>query len=50
MDEGHMEQIAAWIIRILDNPTDEDLIKTVRGEVTELCQTFPLYEEFAALD
>jgi len=49
MTEQDMEQIAAWIMRILDNPTDGELIRTVRGEVTELCQTYPLYEEFAAL-
>ena len=49
MMERDMEQIAAWIVRILDNPSEEDLIRTVRGEVSELCQAFPLYEEFAAL-
>jgi len=49
MAEGNMEQIAAWIVRVLDNPSDEDLIRAVRGEVTELCQAFPLYEEFGAL-
>ncbi len=49
MTEQDMEQIAAWIMRILNNPTDEELIRTVRGEVTELCQTYPLYEEFLAL-
>jgi glycine hydroxymethyltransferase len=42
---GEMEQIAAWIVRVLDDPTNEDLIKTVRGEVTELCGSFPLYDE-----
>jgi glycine/serine hydroxymethyltransferase len=40
-----MEQIAAWIVRVLDDHTNEELIKTVRGEVTELCGSFPLYEE-----
>ena len=49
MMEGDMEQIAVWIMRILENPTDEGLIKEVRGEVTELCRAFPLYEEFSAL-
>jgi len=49
MTEGAMEQIASWIMQILDNPTDEGLIRRVRGEVTELCEAFPLYEEFAAL-
>ena len=49
MTEGTMEQIAAWIVRILNDPSDEELIRAVRGEVTELCQAFPLYEEFAEL-
>ncbi len=49
MAEGNMEQIAAWTVRVLDNPSDEDPIRAVRGEVTELCQAFPLYEEFGAL-
>ncbi len=49
MKEGNMEQIAAWIMKILDHPTDEGLIRTVRGEVSELCQTFPLYRDFATL-
>jgi len=49
MTEGTMEQIAVWIMQILDNPTDEGLIRKVRGEVTELCGAFPLYEEFATL-
>jgi len=49
MTEGDMERISSWILRILDNPTDNGLIKSVRSEVTELCHAFPLYEEFAAL-
>jgi glycine/serine hydroxymethyltransferase len=49
MTEGNMEQIAAWMVRILNNPSDEELIRAVRGEVTELCQAFPLYEEFVGL-
>jgi len=46
MGTGEMEQIAVWIVRVLDDPTNEGLIETVRGEVTELCKSFPLYEEF----
>jgi glycine hydroxymethyltransferase len=49
MTEGDMEQIAAWMVQILNNPSDEELIRAVRGEVTELCQAFPLYEEFVGL-
>ncbi len=50
MTEGDMEQIAAWMVQILNDPSDEELIRAVRGEVTELCQAFPLYEEFTELD
>jgi len=45
---GEMEQIGAWIVRVLDDHTNEDVITTVRGEVSELCEAFPLYEEMAS--
>jgi len=40
-----MQQIARWIMRVLDDHTNEAVIKAVRGEVTELCASFPLYRE-----
>jgi glycine hydroxymethyltransferase len=43
---GEMEQIAAWIVRVLGDPGDEELIRSVRGEVTELCAAHPLYEDY----
>ncbi len=49
MTEAEMAQIADWIVRVLDASADTDLIQGVRGEVTELCQAYPLYEDFAAL-
>ena len=49
MGTGEMEQIANWIVRVVDDASNESTIQAVRGEVTELCQTFPLYEEFTAL-
>ncbi|MBT8395874.1 MAG: serine hydroxymethyltransferase, partial [Gemmatimonadetes bacterium] len=49
MAESEMARIAAWIVRILDSPTDTNLIQAVRGEVAELCEAYPLYEDFAAL-
>jgi glycine hydroxymethyltransferase len=49
MTEEHMTQIAAWILRVLDRSTDEAVIREVRGEVAELCEAYPLYEDFAAL-
>jgi glycine hydroxymethyltransferase len=48
MGEGDMERIASWILRVLDHPGDQDVIRKVRSEVTELCRGFPLYEEFGA--
>jgi len=45
MAEEEMEQIADWIVRILNHPSDEDQILGVRGEVAELCSGYPLYEE-----
>ena len=44
-----MEQIGAWIVRVLDKHTDEEVIQAVRGEVTNLCKDFPLYEELASV-
>jgi glycine hydroxymethyltransferase len=49
MGIGEMEQIAEWIVRVVDDASNDVLIQNVRGEVTELCQAFPLYAEFTAL-
>ncbi|HZD04239.1 MAG TPA: serine hydroxymethyltransferase [Longimicrobiales bacterium] len=46
--EPEMERIAAWSARILDAPADEELGRHVRGEVEELCDAFPIYQELAA--
>ncbi len=40
MSEPEMRQIAAWIDRVITNPTDENATK-VRGEVLELTRKFP---------
>jgi len=48
MAEPEMERIAAWAADVLDSPTDEALGRRIRGEVKELCTSFPLYEELAA--
>ena len=48
MGTGEMEQIASWIVRVVDDASNESTIQSVRGEVTELCRAFPLYEEFSA--
>ncbi|MGY0618402.1 serine hydroxymethyltransferase [Lysobacter sp. A378] len=35
--------LANWMCDILDNPNDEDLIKSVRENVTTQCAKFPVY-------
>ncbi len=47
MEESEMERIGDWIERVLAAPGDDGVIGEVRGEVTELCLDFPLYEELA---
>lgn len=46
MKEGNMAQVAAWIDRVLMAPDDETVISTVRGEINEAMQDFPLYPEW----
>jgi glycine hydroxymethyltransferase len=46
LKEEHMPQIADWLDRVLMSPDDETLIKTVKGEVNEFMQQFPLYPEW----
>jgi glycine/serine hydroxymethyltransferase len=43
-----MEQIGDWMAEIMERPDDEELRESVRGQVTELCRSFPLYPDLAA--
>lgn len=43
MKEAEMDQIAALIDRVVSNPADETVSKSVREEVRQLTQRFPLY-------
>ena len=43
MKENEVRKIANWIIKVLKNINDEELIKEVKKEVTELCKQFPVY-------
>jgi glycine hydroxymethyltransferase len=45
MKEAEMEQIAAFIARVLASPEDEGVLAMVKAEVEALCRTFPLYPE-----
>ncbi|MDQ3036373.1 MAG: serine hydroxymethyltransferase [Myxococcota bacterium] len=41
MGPGEMARIAGWIADVIDAPDDDAAIARVRGEVLELCQSFP---------
>ena len=43
LKEGEMRQVGAWIDRALKNIENEAELATIRGEIRELCQQFPLY-------
>ena len=45
MKEDEMRKIAKWIVKVLNNMDDENVIRKVREEVKELCEQFPLYPE-----
>ncbi|MEO0265461.1 MAG: serine hydroxymethyltransferase [candidate division WOR-3 bacterium] len=45
MKEPEMVKIGKLISKVLKNPDDENVIASVRGEVQELCDSFPLYGE-----
>ncbi|MBW3533961.1 MAG: serine hydroxymethyltransferase [Gemmatimonadetes bacterium] len=48
--EAEMARVAGWIARVLHAPGDEDTLRSVRREVRELCDAFPLYQELASAD
>jgi glycine hydroxymethyltransferase len=43
MKEAEMRQIAVWISKALEHRNDEGLLESIRGEVAELANQFPLY-------
>jgi glycine hydroxymethyltransferase len=45
MKEAEMDQIAAFIARVLASPANEGVVAMVKAEVEALCRTFPLYPE-----
>ena len=44
MREPEMRQIAAWIAEALNHRTDDAHLHSIHGRVTELADTFPLYQ------
>ncbi len=47
MGESEMETIAGWIAHVLEAPSEEARIASVRADVVALCSDFPLYAELA---
>jgi len=43
MKEKEMELIGDFIVRVLKHPAEEELLRTIAGEVGELCRKFPVY-------
>jgi len=48
MTQDDMEKIVALIDSIIDNPNNEDNIVSVKAEVNDLCNSFPIYPELRA--
>lgn len=45
LKEGDMEHIVGWLDRVITHPDDEQLIRTIKGEVNEFMTGFPMYPE-----
>jgi glycine hydroxymethyltransferase len=48
MRESEMDMIAGYITRVLAAPDDDAVLQSVRTEVNQLCEKFPLYPELSA--
>lgn len=42
MGTEQLTQIGNWIVKALKNPSDDSVLDSIRGEVEELCQSFPV--------
>ncbi len=47
MGEDEMRMIAGWIGHVLEAPSEEARLVSVRSEVLELCGSYPLYTDLA---
>jgi glycine hydroxymethyltransferase len=45
MREPEMRQIAKWMAEVIRHRDNPAVASRVRGEVRELCQHFPIYED-----
>ena len=43
--QGECREPAGWICDILDELDNAEVSERVRGQVTDLCATFPVYSE-----
>jgi glycine hydroxymethyltransferase len=43
MKEGQMRQVAAMIVKAIENPADSEIKLKIRSEVEDLCSEFPIY-------
>lgn len=43
MKEAEMKKIAQWISQVLKNPENTEIKNNIKGQVKELCQSFPIY-------
>lgn len=43
MKESEMKKIAQWISQVLSNKEDMKTIEKVKGQIKELCDSFPIY-------
>lgn len=48
MKEGAIEQVAAWIVRVLEAPDDEALAGRVAGEIREFAKDYPVPADIPA--
>lgn len=42
MKEAEMRQVGEWILQVLRHADDEALIRKIRAEIREFCQTYPV--------
>ena len=45
MQEAELRQVGDWIADVLESPDSEDVRTRIRGEISGLCQDFPLYPD-----
>ncbi len=45
MGLSEMQTIGGWIAQVIGDPSNESLLKKIKGQVQELCLKFPIYEK-----